>query len=118
MDGTAVSAGETKDRARQLDGGMLRRAAKHLNGAALKDGTWFKNLIADHVKHHEAAISAATWDAAYPGLDEEARAEKHIKRVALKASAAGALASVGAATGELLSLFTEGLGAPVGVPAA
>jgi uncharacterized protein (DUF697 family) len=118
MDGTAVHMGDIASRARQLDLGMLRRAASHINGAALKDGSWFKNLIHDHVKHHQAAISPATWDHLYPGLDPEARAEKHIGHVARKSSAAGALASVGAATGELLSLFTEGLAAPVGVPAA
>src|ERR1700677_4076995 len=118
MDGTAVSVGETADRARGLDLGMLRMAAKHLRSAGVKDGSWFKNLIADHVKQHQAAISPATWDAVYPGLDAEARAQKHIWRVALKGSAAGALASGGASAGELLSLVTDGLAAPVGVPAA
>jgi hypothetical protein len=114
----AVAAGDTVERARDLDLGMLRAAAQHLDGASLKDGTWFKKLIADHVKKHQAAISPATWDEAYPGLDTEARAERHITEVAKKASMAGALASVGASTGELLSLVTDGLAAPVGVPAA
>ena len=108
----------SKAAARQLDLGMLRAAMKHLDSATLKDGTWFKKLIADHVKKHQAAVQASTWDATYPGLDVEARAARHITAVAKKASAAGALASVGASTGELLSLITEGLGAPVGVPAA
>lgn len=107
-----------KAAARRLDLGMLRAAVAHLDSAALKDGTWFKKLIADHVKKHQAAVQASTWDALYPGLDTEARAERHITAVAKKASAAGAIASVGASTGELLSLITEGLGAPVGVPAA
>jgi uncharacterized protein (DUF697 family) len=114
----SVSTSETSARARQLDLGMLRTALKHLNSAAIKDGTWFPHLIAEHVKNHQAAISAATWDGMYPGLDAEARAEKHTVWVARKAAAAGALASVGASTGELLSLVTEGLAAPVGVPAA
>jgi len=114
----AVDGAGSKAAARQLDLGMLRAAMKHLDSTSLKDGTWFKKLIADHVKKHQAAVQAATWEAAYPGLDAEARAERHISAVALRASAAGALASVGASTGELLSLVTEGLGAPVGVPAA
>jgi uncharacterized protein (DUF697 family) len=114
----AASVAGSKAASRQLDLGMLRDAIAHVNGAAFKDGTWFKKLIADHVKKHQAAVQAATWDAAYPGLDAEARAEKHILQVAIKASAAGALASLGASTGEVLSLVTEGLGAPVGVPAA
>lgn len=116
--GAAASLGESSARAQRLDLGMLREAAKQLGGAGLKDGTWFKKLIAEHVKKHQAAISAASWDAAYPGLDAEARAERHIGIVARKASAAGAIASVGASTGELLALVTEGLAAPVGVPAA
>jgi hypothetical protein len=37
--------------------------------------------------------------------------------VAVKSAAAGALAAVGASTGELASLFTDGLAAPVGIPA-
>jgi uncharacterized protein (DUF697 family) len=116
--GGAANVGGASARARQLDLGMLRMAVKHLRGGGLKDGSWFKNLIAEHAKDHQAAISAATWDAAYPGLDAEARAEKLITQVAWKASMAGALASTGASTGELLSLVTEGLAAPVGVPAA
>jgi tellurite resistance protein len=115
-----MEAGErgSASRARALDLGLLRQAAKHLRGESLRDGTWFKKLIADHVKEHHKAISAATWDAVYPGLDAEARAERHIAKVAWKASAAGAVASLGASTGELLALVTEGLAAPVGVPAA
>jgi uncharacterized protein (DUF697 family) len=118
MNGTGAVAAGPVERAKELDVGMLRQAAAHLNGASLRDGTWFKGLIADHVKRHQAAISPATWDEAYPGLDTEARAERHVNLVAKKASLAGALASVGASTGELLSLVTDGLAAPVGVPAA
>jgi uncharacterized protein (DUF697 family) len=40
-----------------------------------------------------------------------------IRRAARRASMAGALASVGASSGELLALFTEGLAAPIGLPA-
>jgi hypothetical protein len=53
----------------------------------------------------------------YPKLDVEKRADAEILRVSLKAAAAGGAASIGASTGELLSLFTEGLAAPIGVPA-
>jgi hypothetical protein len=116
--GATVSTGETADRARRLDLGMLRLAAKHLNGPALKDGSWFKNLIAEHAQDHHKAISAATWDTLYPGLDAETRAERHIAQVARRASMAGVLAACGASTGELLALVTEGLATPVGVPAA
>jgi hypothetical protein len=116
--GTNGASRATKEAARRLDLGMLREATKHLSREAMRDGTWFKNLIVDHIRKHQAAISPATWEAAYPGLDAEARAGRHITAVARKASVAGILASIGASTGELLALVTEGLAAPVGVPAA
>src|SRR5262249_39312181 len=88
-----------------------------LDTKSLKDGTWFRNLVSDHAKKHQDAVTTASWEKVYPGLDEDERAEKHIKKIALKASAAGMIASVGASTGGLLSLLPEGLGAPIGVPA-
>lgn len=110
---TAVNHGE-----RGFDLAMLRQAAQHLGAKSLKDGSWFKKLVAEHAKKHGTMVTAATWERVYPGLDADQRAQKHIDRVALKASAAGALASIGASTGELLSLLTEGLAAPIGLPAA
>jgi uncharacterized protein (DUF697 family) len=98
--------------------GTLREALRPLRRGALTDGTWFKEITIDHVKKHHAAISAATWEAAYPGLDAEARAERHIKHVAWKASAAGVLASTFASSVEVIAVETGGLAAPVGVPAA
>jgi hypothetical protein len=86
--------------------------------AGLRDGSWFRRIVAAHVKKHAAECGDTHWDALYPGLDTEQRAKRHITRVARKASAAGSLGSLGAATGELLALFTEGLAAPIGVPAA
>lgn len=103
---------------RELDLRMLRDAASHLGTQSVKDGSWFQKLVAGHVRKHETLVGPATWDALYPGIGLEERAERHITTTARKAAAAGALASVGASVGELLSLVTEGLAAPVGVPAA
>jgi len=97
---------------------MLRDAAKHIGVDKLRDGSWFQRVVASHVKKHLSAINARTWDALYPGLDVEERAARRIQSVARKAAAAGVTASLGASTGELLSLLTEGLAAPVGLPAA
>lgn len=95
----------------------LRDAARQMGVDKLKDGTWFRRIVAQHVKKHGETITAGHWDTKYPGLDVEARAHRQINTVALRASATGMAASLGASTGELLSLFTEGLAAPVGVPA-
>ena len=103
---------------REEEMARLRDAAKHLGVDRLKDGSWFRRVVAQHVKKHEASISKEHWGIVYPNLDVEERAHKQIVKVARKASAAGALASMGASTGELLSLLTDGIGAPIGVPAA
>src|SRR5262249_22661031 len=113
--GHVSAAGAAEHR---FDLAMLREAAKYLKAQSLKDGTWFKKLVANHAKSHQSMVTTGSWDAVYPGLDAEARAEKHIERVAIKAAAAGAVASIGCSTGELLALVTEGLAAPIGVPAA
>jgi hypothetical protein len=104
--------------AREHEMATLRDAARQMGVDRLRDGTWFRRIVAAHVKKHAASIETGHWDRVYPGLDVERRAHKHIVGVAARAAATGAMASVGASTGELLSLLTEGLAAPVGVPAA
>jgi len=96
----------------------LREVAKKQGFDKIADGTWFQRSIAGHIKKHAASVSSDHWDHIYPGLDREKRADKRIRDAMMKASAAGAAASAGASVGELLSLVTEGLAAPVGVPAA
>ncbi|HWZ88818.1 MAG TPA: hypothetical protein VNW92_08205, partial [Polyangiaceae bacterium] len=95
----------------------VRDAVRGLRPGEIRDGRWFRRILEQHVQKHQRSSSEARWAALYPSLDVDSRVEKHIKTVARKASAAGALASVGASTGELLSLVTEGLAAPIGVPA-
>ncbi len=105
-------------RTREEDMAKLRDVAKNLGVDKLRDGSWFRRTVAAHVKKHFANVTSAHWDKVYPRLDVEERAHAQILRVARKASAAGAFASMGASTGEILSLVTDGLAAPVGVPAA
>jgi hypothetical protein len=97
-------------------------ALKQITGRLKLDrvfnGGWFRKLAIDHIKRHNARVNAAYWDRVYPNLSAEVRADTIIRKVCQKASVAGILASTGASTGELLSLFTEGLGAPIGMPAA
>ena len=96
----------------------VRAAFRGLRFGHLRQGAWFKEILEQHARRHQTRSTQAHWDALYPGMDVEERADRHVRTVARKASAAGALASVGASAGELLSLITDGLGAPLGVPAA
>jgi len=100
------------------DLGALRDAARREGYDKIADGSWFQRTVTAYIKKHATLVNAAYWDARYPGLDAEARADREIAKVMRRAAAAGAMASLGASTGELLSLVTDGLAAPVGLPAA
>jgi uncharacterized protein (DUF697 family)/uncharacterized tellurite resistance protein B-like protein len=95
----------------------LRDAARHLGAESLRDGSWFLRIVTAHVKKHAGEVREEHWDQIYPGLDVDRRAHEQIKRAAAKALGAGVVASTLASAGGLLSLFTEGLAAPVGIPA-
>jgi hypothetical protein len=104
--------------AREAEMATLRDAARQMGVDKLRDGSWFRRIVVAHVKKHHAVIGPEHWDRLYPGIDVEQRAHRQILAVARKAAATGVLASAGASTGELISLVTDGLAAPVGVPAA
>ena len=105
-------------RERETELASLRDAARHMGVHRLRDGSWFRRIVVAHVKKHQRTIEPGHWDRRYPGFVVEARASRQIAAAARKAASAGALASVGASAGGLLSLMSEGLAAPVGVPAA
>jgi len=108
-------AGE--ERAREEELARLRDAAKQLGVDSLRDGSWFRKIIAAHVKKHAAEVHADHWDRVYPGLDMEQRAHQQIKRVVRKTVATAVAASTLSSAGELASFFSEGLAAPIGIPA-
>jgi hypothetical protein len=96
----------------------LRDAAKHLGVASIRDGSWFQSVLRTHVRAHAERMDRSRFDRLYPKLSLEERAQAEVGKTALKSAAAGALASAAASTGELISLVTEGLAAPVGLPGA
>ena len=100
------------------DVAKVREAARQLGVDNIEDGSWFRRLVAGHIKTYFAKFRPEVWDRVYPGLDTEQRADAQIKKVARKAAAAGAVAGLGASSGELLAMLSEGIAAPVGVPAA
>jgi hypothetical protein len=90
----------------------LRTITSRLGYDRMVNGGWFRKLAVDHIRRH-----AKRQRAAHAGSLEQ-RAGAVITRACRKASMAGAIASTGASTGELVALLTEGLGAPIGLPAA
>jgi hypothetical protein len=106
----------TQDRREEV--ATLRDAARQLGVDRMRDESWFRRFVASHVKTHVSKNADLSWDARYPGLMAEDRATREIQRVARKVAVAGVLGSIGTSSGELLALVTDGIGAPIGLPAA
>src|SRR5262249_60832348 len=94
-----------------------RHGTAKLGMDRILDGRWFRKAALEHMRRHSTNVACAYWDKAFPKLDVEKRADTVIARACRRASVAGVLASAGASTGEIVSIFTEGLAAPIGVPA-
>jgi hypothetical protein len=107
----------SEERAHEEELARLRDAARQLGVHSLRDGSWFRKIVAAHVKKHCAEVHADHWDRLYPGFDLEQRAHRQIKRVVAKTVTTAVVASTMSSAGELASLFSEGLAAPVGIPA-
>jgi hypothetical protein len=95
----------------------LRGAATHLGIKSIRDGSWFQMVMRHHLRAHTTGAKSDVKEHGL-GVDVDDRAEREVRRVAVKSAAAGAIASAAATSGEILSLITEGLAAPVGLPAA
>jgi hypothetical protein len=95
----------------------LRVFADKLGLERFVDGNWFRKLAIEHIRRHHQKINIAHRGHTCVALDMEECADALIHSACKKACYAGAFASAGASTGELFSLFSEGVGAPVGVAA-
>jgi hypothetical protein len=86
---------------------------------ALPEGDlgWFGALVKERLLRSLGEREQRDWDAVYPGLDVDERAIRHTKLAARKAALYGAVSSAGAHVGEAATVLTEGLLAPLCVPA-
>jgi hypothetical protein len=91
----------------------LTGAGRWLRTGVVPDGAWFRGLCAAHLR----ARVDRRWDLP-PGETADARGEREIRRAAQKAAIASGLAAAGVTGGALAVWLTEGIAAPVGIPAA
>ena len=113
----ATDTDETR-RVREEDMARLRAAADAVGASKMRGGSWFRRIVKSRLEHRALGQPPGTWDRLYPGLGDDQRADERIRRAARRCAIAGGFASVGTSSGELLALFTEGLGAPIGMPMA
>jgi hypothetical protein len=113
--GTPPSARRLDDEAADLAG--LRAAARRLGVLPPEGVGWFGALVRDRLRRSLAERTARDWDALYPGASVEERAARRIASAARKAALSGGLSAAGAHVGEALTVLTEGLTAPMCMPA-
>jgi hypothetical protein len=104
---------ETAD-ATDLD--QIRACAQHVGALQRRDVGWFSRLMGERL--HTSRGRRTSWTSEGPSFDADACAEAQIARASRKAALAGGLSSTGGQVGELAIVLTEGLAAPLGLPAA
>jgi hypothetical protein len=100
-----------------LDVAGLRESARRL-GVLPPDGLgWFGRLVRERLRRSLSGRPSRDWESLYPGLDADERAARHVAHVARRAALSGGLSAAGAHVGEAVTILTEGLAAPICVPA-
>jgi hypothetical protein len=95
----------------------LRESARRLGVLRVERAGWLGELVQERLRRALFERTATDWDAVYPGLDVEARAERHAAAAARRAALTGGISAGFAHVGEVVTVFTEGLAAPLCVPA-
>ena len=93
-----VGSEDVRRRDQELN--QLRDAARQLGVDKLRDGTWFRRIVAAHVKKHCADDHGRTTGTrSIPASTSRARARKQIRGVVAPGGRHGAVASIGAELG-------------------
>lgn len=95
----------------------LRDCARRLGALRAESRGWFGELVQARMRRSLAERSSFPWEQTYPALGVDERAERHVASAARRAALCGGLSAVGAHVGEAVTLLTEGLAAPLCVPA-
>ena len=100
-----------------LDVASLRESARRLGVLQADRHGWFGELVRARLRRSLFERTALDWERLYPGLGVEARADRHVAAAARRAAVSGGISAGFAHVGEVVTLCTEGLLAPLCVPA-
>jgi hypothetical protein len=100
-----------------LDVAGLRASARRLGLLPPERLGWFGELLRERVERSLTERITPDWEALYPRTTADERADRHIAQAARRAALSGGLAAAGAHVGEVLTILTEGLAAPICLPA-
>ena len=101
----------------------LREAGSKVNAAAREiaareDGAdhWVQRVIYREIADRAASRGPAYWDTLFPGMSPDERAQARIRRMIVRATAAGVVAAAAATTAELLPLLSKSVASPIAIP--
>jgi tellurite resistance protein len=97
-------------------GTKIHTALREIKRREDEASSWMQRFIAREIEERTRTRGAAYWDAVFPGLSPEERAEKRIGRMIVRATVAGTLAAAGASSAEVLSIVSEGVGTVAAIP--
>lgn len=97
-------------------GARIYAASRQLVRSEEGAKSWLSRVIATELARRAATHDAAHWDRTYPGLTPEQRADARIRRMLMRATAAGVLGAAGASAAQIASASTDGAAAPIAVP--
>jgi uncharacterized protein (DUF697 family) len=97
-------------------GTKINTAVRELRQRDDEAANWMQRFIYREIEHRTRTRGSEYWNAQFPDLAPDQRAEKRIGRMLTRATVAGVAAAAGATTAEVISIATEGTGAVVAVP--
>lgn len=95
----------------------LRHAARRLGVLPPEAIGWFGALVRERLRRSLVERTTRDWERVYPGTTVDERAQRHIAVAARRSAVCGGLSAAGAHVGEAVTILTEGLAAPMCVPA-
>jgi tellurite resistance protein len=99
-------------------GTKINTAVQELRGSENAASIWMQRFIYREIEQRSVSRGPAYWDAQFPGLPPEQRAQVRMDRMLMRATVAGVAAAAGATTAEVISLTTQGMAALGAFPLA
>jgi tellurite resistance protein len=94
----------------------INTAVRGLEQREDEASSWMQRFIYREIEQRTRTRGPEYWDAQFPGLSPEERAQRRVRHMLTRATVGGVVAAAGASTAEVLSIFTDGLLALGAVP--
>jgi hypothetical protein len=97
-------------------GAKISTAAREIAHIEDETSSWVQRFIYGELAQRASKRGGAYWEANYPNMTPEQRAEARMRRMFVRGTVATMAAAAGASAAEVMSIATDGAVAPVAVP--